>query len=68
MSVFNPWTQPPKQATGLNLIIKLNVYIFILSHFVQGAIFIQNLYVGVQLPCEFWCWFSNSPKDFLFVA
>lgn len=29
LPVFNPWIKLPKQATGLNLIIKLNVFIFI---------------------------------------
>lgn len=63
MSVFNPWTERSKQTTDLNLITKLNTFIFILFHFVQGAVFIQNLYVRAHLPCEFWCWSSNSLKD-----
>lgn len=62
LSVFNPWIKLPKQTTGLNLIIKLNIFIFISrsrSYFYSKPVKLPRKAV-MQLPCEFCCWFCKS--------
>lgn len=69
-SLFNPCIKLPKQATGLNLIIKLNVFIFIScsrDYFYSKCVKLPCKLI-VQLPCEFFCWFCKSLKNSFIIA
>lgn len=67
---FNSWIKLPKQATGLNLIIKLNVFIFIScsrGYFHSKPVKLACKLI-VQLLCEFCSWFCKSLKNSFIIA
>lgn len=70
LPVFNPWIKLPKQATGLNLIIKLNVFILISCS--RGYFYSKLVKLPckgtLQLPCEFCCWFCDNLKNSFIIA